>query len=107
MRCFKLTVAWLILVCGYAWITSTIAAEKLRDPTEPLGHIKVSKQTQVLKLQGIFSNSGKSKALINGINVYEGEQFLGNLMLRIEKNRVVYLRNGETLTLSLWRSIRK
>lgn len=98
---FKVLVIGL-LVCVSAWAEKPVS---MRDPTTPLGYqATVAARTQ-LKLQAVYTSSGRNEAIVNGLKVRVGDVIAGATILKIEDKRVTYRRDGRLAVLQLRPSI--
>ena len=78
----------LVLVSGM-----TANAQTLIDPTRPSNAITSTsaeaEQADILILNAIFINGVNKRAIINGMNVEEGQNVAGKTLISISNNRVV------------------
>ncbi len=91
--------SYLVLAVMFA-ICWPLAAEKLSDPTRPLGYrTEVNKPPR--ELNSIRICKGRRIAVINGQRAAEREQIGDVLVLRILPNSVIVRRDGEQIELKL------
>ncbi|MFL0808799.1 MAG: MSHA biogenesis protein MshK [Agarilytica sp.] len=87
-------------------VKKTKSAEKLLDPTRPLGFVS-KKSEQALNLQAIYFGDGRKEAVINGKLVGEGDVVYGRKIVAIRSNKVIYDVSGVKRSLTLRPSIYK
>ncbi|WP_339771247.1 MSHA biogenesis protein MshK [uncultured Paraglaciecola sp.] len=87
---FAFISTWLLVVLGTG---TTANAQTLIDPTRPMNAISSTsaeaEQDDILILNAIFINGVNKRAIINGMNVEEGQNVAGKTLISISKNRVV------------------
>jgi len=77
------------------------AAENMRDPTQPLGRMKLTRHAAPLVLQAVFKGNHRNTVVINGKTLKEGDLVDGARIMKIEEKSVVYSRAGRTCSLAL------
>ena len=97
------------LICVFLLLNGlqahAVESQTLRDPTRPLGHIVVQRNSAALNLQAVLDHGNGKEAIISGQRVKVGDRIGKARIVKIEEKAVVYSVDGVNRRLSLRQSV--